>query len=178
MASKAVGGKPVRLVLSRKENFASAASREGVVANVKAGFRKDGKCTAYRVRFVLDAGAFADYTVNVSRTMGYAAEGVYEVPNVYCESYAVYTNKIPTTALRGFGYPESNWVLEQVFERASRRLGMDSASIRRINLVQPGKSHTATGEALREDSGDPTRVLETLLGRLGWGQKLSRPSSP
>ena len=65
-----------RLLLSRKENFASAASRDGMVASAKAGFRKDGKCTAYEVRFVVDAGAYADYTVNVSRTMGYAAEGV------------------------------------------------------------------------------------------------------
>ncbi len=120
MASKAAYYKPVRLVLSRKENFSSAASREGVVANVRAGFRKGGRCVAYKVKFVLDAGAFADYTVNVSRTMGYAADGVYEIPNVYCESFAVYTNKIPTTALRGFGYPESNWALEQVFERAAK----------------------------------------------------------
>ena len=81
MASKAVGYRPVKLVLSRKDNFASSASREGVVATVKAGFTKDGKCVAYKVRFVLDAGAYADYTVNVSRAMGYSAEGVYEVPN-------------------------------------------------------------------------------------------------
>lgn len=178
MASKAVGGRPVKLLLSRKENFASTASREAVVASVRAGFRKDGKCTAYKVRFVLDAGAFADYTVNVSRTMGYAAEGVYEIPNVNCESLAVYTNKIPTTALRGFGYPESNWALEQVFERASKKLGMDSSDIRRINLAQPGRSHTATGEPLREDSGDPTRVLDTLLASVDWGKKPSPPSSP
>ena len=120
LASKAVGYRPVKLVLSRKENFASSASREGVVANVKAGFTKEGKCTAYKVRFVLDAGGYADYTVNVSRSMGYSAEGVYEIPNVYCESLAVYTNKIPTTAMRGFGYPESIWLLEHVFERAAK----------------------------------------------------------
>ena len=52
LASKAVGGRPVKLLLSRMENFASAASRDGMVANVKAGFKKDGKCTAYEVRFV------------------------------------------------------------------------------------------------------------------------------
>ena len=178
MASKAVGGRPVKLLLSRKENFASAASRDGMVASAKAGFRKDGKCTAYEVRFVVDAGAYADYTVNVSRTMGYAAEGVYDIPNVHSESLAVYTNKIPTTAMRGFGYPEGNWVLEQVFERAAKKLGMDPARIRRINLVRPGESHTATGEPLREDSGDPTRVLETLLASVGWGENPSQPSSP
>jgi len=178
MASKAVGNRPVKLLLSRKENFASAASREGVVANVKAGFRKDGKCVAYKVRFVLDAGAYADYTVNVSRAMGYSAEGVYEVPNVQCESLAVYTNKIPTTAMRGFGYSESNWVLEQVFERAAKKLGMDSAKLRRINLLRPGESHTATGEKLREDVGDPRKVLQTVLEGIDWNGKTPFASEP
>jgi CO/xanthine dehydrogenase Mo-binding subunit len=178
LASKAVGYRPVKLVLSRKENFASAASREGVVANVKAGFTKDGKCLAYKVRFVLDAGAYADYTVNVSRAMGYSAEGVYEIPNVYCESLAVYTNKIPTTAMRGFGYSESNWVLEQVFERAAKKLGMDSAKIRRINLLRPGESHTATGEKVREDVGDPRKVLQSVLEAIDWDGRVEPASEP
>jgi len=178
LASKAAGYRPVKLVLSRKENFASAASREGVVANVKAGFTREGKCVAYKVRFVLDAGAYADYTVNVSRAMGYSAEGVYEIPNVYCESLAVYTNKIPTTAMRGFGYSESNWVLEQVFERAAKKLGMDSAKIRRINLLRPGESHTATGERVREDVGDPRKVLQTLTEAIDWEGKVTPPSEP
>ncbi len=176
MASKLVGYRPVKLVLSRKETFASGASREGVFAHVKAGFRTDGKCVAYDVRFVLDAGAYADYTVNVARAMGYSAEGVYEIPNVHCESYAVYTNKIPTTAMRGFGYAESNWVLEQVFERAAKTLGIDSGAIRRTNLLRPGESHTATGEKLREDVGDPRKVLQTLLKEVGWGEKPGPPS--
>ncbi len=178
LASKAVGYRPVKLVLSRKENFASSASREGVVANVKAGFTRDGKCVAYKVRFVLDAGAYADYTVNVSRAMGYSAEGVYEVPNVHCESLAVYTNKIPTTAMRGFGYAESNWVLEQVFERAAKKLGMDSAKIRRVNLLRPGESHTATGEKVREDVGDPRKVLQTVLEAIDWEGKAEPASQP
>jgi CO/xanthine dehydrogenase Mo-binding subunit len=178
MASKLIGYRPVKLTLSRKENFASSASREAVVANVKAGFTRDGRCVAYKVRFVLDAGAYADYTVNVSRAMGYSAEGVYEIPNVYCESLAVYTNKIPTTAMRGFGYAESNWVLEQVFERAAKKLGIDSARIRRVNLLRPGESHTATGEKLREDVGDPRKVLQTVLQQIGWGEKVARPSAP
>jgi CO/xanthine dehydrogenase Mo-binding subunit len=176
-ASMVAGYRPVKLILSRKENFASSASREGVVANVKAGFTKEGKCIAYKVRFVLDAGAYADYTVNVSRAMGYSAEGVYEVPNVYCESFAVYTNKAPTTALRGFGYSESNWVLEQVFERAAKKLGLDSAKVRRINLLRPGESHTATGEKLTEDVGDPRKVLQTLLEEMEWDEKLPAASS-
>src|SRR5207253_10354878 len=84
----------------------------------------------------------------------------------------------PTTAMRGFGYAESNWVLEQVFERAAKRLGIDSAVLRRMNLLKPGESQTATGEKLREDVGDPRKVLQTLLKELGWGEKNPPSSKP
>ncbi len=179
MASKAAGHKPVRLVLSRKEQFASSSSfREGVLAHVRAGFRKDGRCVSYKVKFVLDAGAYADYTVNVARAVAYSCEGVYELPNVYCESYAVYTNKVPATALRGFGYPESNWVLEQVFERAARKLGIDAVKIRKVNMIKPGESYSATGERIREDVGDPRKVLQTVLEEIRWGEKVGVASSP
>ena len=54
LLSKKVG-RPVKLVLSRKEQFCSAPVREGFHASVKAGFKKDGKLFAYKARFVMDA---------------------------------------------------------------------------------------------------------------------------
>jgi len=168
----------VKLVLNRREQFVSAAVREGFHAFVKAGFKKDGRFIAYDVKFILDAGAYADYTVNVGRAAGYSADGSYEIPNIRVESLTVYTNKVPTTALRGFGYPENHWVLEQVIERAAKKLVLDPAEIRRINLVKPGKSYTATGEKLREDVGNPQKVLETLLDDLEWEKKPENPPEP
>jgi carbon-monoxide dehydrogenase large subunit len=103
---------------------------------------------------------------------------VYEIPNVHCESIVAYTNKAPTTALRGFGYPESNWVLEQVFERAGKKLGIESTKMRRINLLRPGESHTATGEELREDAGDPRKVLQGVVEEMKLDEKVPPPSSP
>ncbi|MCL7404178.1 MAG: xanthine dehydrogenase family protein molybdopterin-binding subunit [Thaumarchaeota archaeon] len=176
--SKAAGYRPVKLVLSRKEQFSTAAVREGFHAFAKAGFNKDGKFNAYSVRFILDAGAYADYTVNVGRAVGYSADGCYEIPNITVESLTVYTNKIPTTALRGFGYPESHWVLEQIMDRAAKKLGIDPVEIRRINLVKPGHSYTCTGERLREDAGDPQKVLETLIDQINWSKPSGNPSKP
>jgi carbon-monoxide dehydrogenase large subunit len=80
--------------------------------------------------------------------------------------------------MRGFGYSESNWVLEQVFERAAKKLGMDSAKIRRVNLLRPGESDTATGERVREDAGDPRKVLQTVTEAIDWGGKMAQPSEP
>jgi len=57
LLSKRAGYRPVKLVLSRKEQFSSAPVREGFHASVKAGFKKDGTMVAYKARFVMDAAA-------------------------------------------------------------------------------------------------------------------------
>ena len=178
LLSKKAGYKPVKLVLSRKEQFCSAPLREGFHASVKAGFRKDGKLFAYKARFVMDAGGYADYTVNVCRAAGYSSEGCYEVPNIYCESLAVYTTKVPTSAMRGFGYPESHWALERIMEMAAEKLKIDPVDIRMKNLLKPGISETGTGERLREDAGDPVSVLKSVAQSLNWGKPSEKPTQP
>lgn len=178
LLSKKAGYKPVKLVLSRKEQFCSAPVREGFHASVKAGFKKDGKLFAYKARFVMDAGGYADYTVNVCRAAGYSSEGCYEVPNIQCESLAVYTTKVPTSAMRGFGYPESHWALERVMDMAAEKLKLDPLEIRLKNLLKPGISETGTGERLREDAGDPVSVARSVAKSIGWGLPSQKPTRP
>ncbi|MDG6929482.1 MAG: xanthine dehydrogenase family protein molybdopterin-binding subunit [Nitrososphaerota archaeon] len=175
MLSKKAGNKPVKLVLSRKEQFTSAAVREAFYAHVSAGFSKEGKLLAYRARFVMDCGGYGDYTVNVSRTAGYAADGAYDIEHLDVECNAVYTNKVPTTAMRGFGYPEGHWALEQVMDRAAAKLGLDPVKIRLANMVRPGESCTGTGERIRPDAGDPKKVLEAIVREMGIGKKAPQP---
>lgn len=177
LLSKKAGYKPVKLVLSRKEQFCSAPVREGFHASVKAGFKKDGKLFAYKARFVMDAGGYADYTVNVCRAAGYSSEGCYEVPNIHCESLAVYTTKVPTSAMRGFGYPESHWALERIMDMAAEKLGLDPVEIRLKNLLKPGISETGTGERLREDAGDPVSVAKSIAKSIGWGIPSEKPTT-
>jgi len=178
LLSKRAGFRPVKLVLSRKEQFCSAAVREGFHALVKAGFRKDGKMVAYKARFVMDAGGYADYTVNVCRAAGYSSEGCYEVPNIFCESLAVYTTKGATGSMRGFGYPESHWALERTIEMAAEKLKVDPVELRLKNLLKPGQSETGTGERLREDAGDPVRCLKSVAESIGWGETSGKPTRP
>ena len=178
LLSKKAGYKPVKLVLSRKEQFCSAPVREGFHASVKAGFKKDGKLFAYKARFIMDAGGYADYTVNVCRAAGYSSEGCYEVPNINCESLAVYTTKVPTTAMRGFGYPESHWALERILEMAADKLKISPVDIRMKNLLKPGISETGTGERLREDAGDPVSVLKSVAQSLSWDTPSEKPKRP
>jgi carbon-monoxide dehydrogenase large subunit len=177
LLSKKVG-RPVKLVLSRKEQFCSAPLREGFHASVKAGFKPDGKLFAYKARFVMDAGGYGDYTVNVCRAAGYSSEGCYEVPNIYCESLAVYTNKVPTSAMRGFGYPESHWALERIMDMAAEKLKLDPLDLRLKNMLKPGISETGTGERLREDAGDPVSVAKSVANSIGWDVPSEKPTRP
>lgn len=170
--------RPVKLVFSRKEQFSSSLVVDSYKAKAKMGLTKDGKIVAYEVRFLFDCGAFADYTVNVSRTAGYMCGGPYDIDNIYCESIALYTNKVPTTAFRGFGHPENHFVLELMIEKAAKALGMDPVELRLKNLLVPGKSLTCTGAKLREDGGRPDQVLKAAAEAIEWSEEPEKPKEP
>jgi carbon-monoxide dehydrogenase large subunit len=171
-------GRPVRLELNREENFIYMAQRAGFVFKMKTGATKDGKIIAHWGEYYLDAGAYADYTVNVSRSVGYKPTGPYEVPNIAVDTYAVYTNKIPTTAFRGFGMQEMHFAFEQQVDIIARKLGIDPVELRLKNVLIPGKSLTATQEKLREDAGDPAGVIKEVAKMIEWGKPSEKPDKP
>jgi len=174
LLSKAIGGIPVKLVLSREENFFVAPSKVGVSAQGELGVSKEGKLLALRINYIVDAGAYADYAVNVGKTMGYIGAGPYDVPNVWIDSTTVYTNKPFATAFRGFGILEAHWVVERLIETASRKLGMDPFQLRMMNRLRPG-STTSTGQRITEGNGDLGKCLQLAADLIGW--KSSRPSA-
>ncbi len=170
--------RPVKLVLSRAEQFRSAPLTASFKANARMGMTKDGRIVAYEARFLFDCGAFADYTVNVARTAGYMCGGPYDIDDVFCETIAVYTNKAPTTAFRGFGHPENHFVLELMMEKAAKALGMDPVEFRLKNLLKPGISTTCTGTKLRKDAGRPDIALERAAKAIGWSEEPAEPVEP
>ena len=178
LLSKLSGYRPVKLSLSREENFTSAAVRVGLHARIKTGVSKDGRMIAEEIRYVFDAGAYADYAVNVGRAAGYAGVGPYEIPNVKVESYTVYTNKTYATAFRGFGHMELHWCVERQMDIVARKLGIDPVEFRLKNLHKPGKSITATGVRVREDAGRPDLCLKAVAEALGWGKPREKPDRP
>ncbi|MGC8752572.1 MAG: xanthine dehydrogenase family protein molybdopterin-binding subunit [Fervidicoccaceae archaeon] len=180
MLSKKAGYKPVKLSMSRAEQMKSMPIVAGYRAKAKMGFRKDGRIVAYSVRFLFDGGAFADYAVNVARTAGYACTGVYDMPNAYCESITAYTNKVPTTAIRGFGYPENHWVLERMMDIGAKELGLDPLEIRSKNFLRMGDptSTTGYGTPMRADQGDLPGVMKTSAELIEWDKEPEQPKEP
>jgi len=171
--SKAAGGRPVKVVATREQEFNTLPSRQGLHSTVEIGADRDGVIGALKATYVWDAGAYADYGVNVGRAAAYSGAGPYVVPNCWIDSYVVYTNKIFGTAYRGFGHLEVLWGIERAIDMMARKLAMDPVEFRRANLLREGET-TITGEPFTAGHGSPVGCLDAAAQAIAWG----RPSDP
>ena len=131
-------GRPIKLRLTREEEFYTAFVRQGLVGYFKMGCDANGKLLAMENRFYWDGGAYTEYGVNITRASGYSSTGPYEVPNVKTDSYCVYTNHPVGGPMRGFGMPEMHAGLEQCIDELALAIGMDAVEFRKLNCVKDG----------------------------------------
>ncbi len=167
-------GRPIKLRLTREEEFFTAFVRQGVVAHFKMGCDADGRLLAMENRFYWDGGAYTEYGVNITRASGYSSSGPYNVPNVKTDSYCVYTNHPVGGPMRGFGMPEMHAGLEQCIDELAHAIKMDPVEFRKINCVKAGDT-LVTGMKMH-----PTGLSECLVKAaqaINWGRK-DPPSAP
>ena len=136
--ARVVSGHPVKVRLTREEEFFCAFVRQGLIAKTKVGARADGEILAMKTEYYWDAGAYTEYGVNIARASGYSSTGPYRIPNVETDSYCVYTNHPVGGPMRGFGMPEIHWGIEQIMDIVADELGMDKAEFRMKNCLREG----------------------------------------
>lgn len=167
-------GRPIKLRLTREEEFYTAFVRQGVTAHFKMGCDKNGKLLAMENQFYWDGGAYTEYGVNITRASGYSSSGPYDVPNVKTDSYCVYTNHPVGGPMRGFGMPEMHAGLEQCIDELAYAIEMDPVHFRRLNCVKTG-STLVTGMIMHPTG--LSECLEKAAEAIGWGRK-EPPSAP
>ncbi|MBS3815166.1 MAG: xanthine dehydrogenase family protein molybdopterin-binding subunit [Hadesarchaea archaeon] len=166
--SRESGGRPVKLELTREEQFSSSSIRQGLTARIKTGVKENGEITAMEIEYIWDSGAYADYTVNVGRASGYASTGPYEIPNVKTDSYTVYTNRPYGTAFRGFGHVPFHWATERQMDLIAHELDMDPTEFRLKNALLPG-GVSATGAKLENKIGRLDECIKAVKKELEKG---------
>jgi len=171
--SREAGGRPVKIVATREQEFNTLPSRQGLHSTIEIGTTSAGKITAFKATYVWDAGAYADYGVNIGRAAAYAGAGPYSIDNCWIDSLVVYTNKVFGTAYRGFGHLEVLWGVERAMDLMARKLGMDPVAFREGNLLKEGDT-TITGEPFTKGHGNPHQCLQSVADAIGWGT----PSDP
>jgi CO/xanthine dehydrogenase Mo-binding subunit len=167
--SRRAGGRPVKFMASREQEFSLLPCRSALTYRIKTGVSSEGKILGQQMTMYWDSGAYADYAVNVTRASGYSAGGPYEIPNARVDAYTIYTNKPFGTAYRGFGHVEFFWGLERHMDLVARAIGMDPLAFRRRNALRPG-STTLTGERIHEHTGNVVACLDAAAKAIGYGR--------
>jgi aldehyde oxidoreductase len=140
--------KPVKVHLTRDESIIMHPKRHPVWMEISLACDSTGKFTALKLNAVGDTGAYASVGTKVmERVVGHATGG-YSVPVVDIKAVTVYTNNIPSGAMRGFGVPQVTFAVEGCVDELCRMGGFDRWQIRFDNALEDGK-RTATGQLLR-----------------------------
>lgn len=128
-------GRPVRIELSRKEEFLAGRRRHSTKSSVKMGLKRDGTITAIHAVTVMDTGAYLSSGPGVARRAGQGALYLYRCSNVRYDGYIVYTNRPTAGSYRALGAPQGHFALESVVDKAAATLNMNPLEFRLKNHV-------------------------------------------
>ena len=178
-ASKLVGGRPVKWVESRRENYQSTTHGRDHITYLEAAVTRDGEVKGLRVKTYANLGGrLSTIGPGVPTTLyGRVLAGPYKIPNVHCTVTGVYTNTTFVDAYRGAGRPEATYVVERMMDLVADELGLDPAEVRRRNFLPPdafpydnpsGLGTAAGGAKIYIDSGNYEPALDKALGMIGY----------
>lgn len=140
--------RPVRYFYSRSEEMQVSSTRSAWRIYVKDGVARDGHIIARKVKSYADSGAYSRQTPYALTKHAANAAGPYAIPNVSIDAYCVYTNRQPSSAMRGFGVTMASFALEVQMDKIAERVGVDPWTIRFINAYHDGdmKPHRKLAE--------------------------------
>src|SRR5271166_6275565 len=155
--------RPVKWTAERTESFLSDAHGRDHVSHAELALDANGKITGLRVHTIANLGAYLSTFASSVPTYlyGILLSGQYDIPAIYCEVDAVYTNTAPVDAVRGAGRPEATFLVERIVELAARETGRDPADFRRQNFVKSFPHQTPVVFAY--DVGDYGKALDKAL---------------
>jgi CO/xanthine dehydrogenase Mo-binding subunit len=156
--------RPVKLVLSRMQDFEVQRSRHPARIWMKTGAQRDGTILVRDVRITTDGGAYADESPSVLTFALMMSRGPYRIANVRARGQTVYTNKLRAGSFRGFGNPQASFAGESQIDEIAAKLGIDPLELRLKNAMQP--NDTAFG-----GHPVPSCVLQECLERVRDAQR-------
>ncbi len=164
--------KPVKISLTREEDMYEHCSYE-MYLRIKAGARKDGVLTAGELENIMDIGA---HQIQSYPLLGVALGwfvSLYKWRNIRYRGIAVYTNKVPSCAMRGFGNPQVTWAVETIVDELAEKLGIDPLEFRLKNYVGKGDVFWGQGPTVKsivKSDGVPY-TLKKGAELIGWSER-------
>ncbi|HET7716942.1 MAG TPA: xanthine dehydrogenase family protein molybdopterin-binding subunit [Bauldia sp.] len=158
-------GRPVKYAYSREEEMQVSSPRAAERIYIKDGVMNDGRIVARQIRLYVDAGAYSRHSPYGTTKAAAHFPGPYTIPNVSVDAHCVYTNRTPSSAMRGFGVTIGDFALEVQMDKLARLVGMDPIAFRIRNAYRDGdmKAHgeITKGAALIE-------TMQAAANLAGW----------
>jgi 4-hydroxybenzoyl-CoA reductase subunit alpha len=143
--------KPVKIVLSREEEFMATKRRTAMFYYLRTGVKKDGTFIAKEARVFTEGGAYTSMGATALYLTGFFQAFPYVWPSYRYDGYRVYTNTVPSSAMRGFGAPQAHFCAESQIELIAKELGLDPIEMRRKNAMYAG--YEVPGQAWIQSCG-------------------------
>jgi CO/xanthine dehydrogenase Mo-binding subunit/CO/xanthine dehydrogenase FAD-binding subunit len=167
-------GRPVRLVLSREEEFATTKCRHDFDVELSTGADAEERLTHRDARLVVDNGAYNHSGPSVTGAAVATLASLYRTPAVEVRATLVDTNKHPGGQFRGYGCPQVEFAIESQMDELADALGLDPIDFRIRNANQPGD---VTLAGWRLGSAHLVECLEAVRAAIGWDEKRARGGS-
>ena len=136
--STQVGGRPVKLDLTREETFACTRVRHAIRVHLITYARKDGTFVARKCESFSNQGAYASHGHSIAAKGITAFSQIYKCDAYEADAYTIYTNRAAAGAMRAYGIPQMTFALESHVEDIAKKLGIDSIELRRKNMMEVG----------------------------------------
>jgi CO/xanthine dehydrogenase Mo-binding subunit len=166
-------GQPVKIILSREEEFFLGKPRSASVIHLKTGVARDGTLTARQARMYFDTG-FACHPRSTEIAPS-VIRGPYTIPHVRFEAFSVYTNKMGCGSFRGPGGIQAQFAGESQIDIICRELGIDPLEFRRRNGVRDGGT---SGAGVRLRHVGMLAALDRAAQVGDWGKPGSKARQP
>jgi carbon-monoxide dehydrogenase large subunit len=155
--------RPVKWTSDRSEAFLTDAHGRDHVTHAELALDANGKILALRAKTIANLGAYmSTFSSSVPTYLyGTLLSGQYDIPSIYCEVDAVYTNTAPVDAYRGAGRPEATFVVERLVEVAARQMGIEPTELRKRNFIKTFPHQTPV--IMAYDAGDYLASMKKAL---------------
>jgi len=163
--------RPVKMTYDREWSMRESYKRHPYRVSCKLGVTSTGMMKAMKMRIIADGGAYCSVSPWVTWRSTVQCCGPYIVDDVWCDTYAVYTNNIYTGAFRGFGSPQINFCIEQLVEIAAEKIGISSITMRQLNMVTQDCT-TITGQKLNAHVVSMQQVFDAARKASDYDRKI------
>ena len=167
MAAKVVN-RPVKLVISRKQNFSITGHRPYTWQRVALGAKQDGTLTSIIHEAIGETATFELFAENVLD----ATRLLYACPNVQTKYRLAEVDISAPTPMRGPGDAQGSFALESALDELAYKLNIDPVELRLINYAEsdPESDLPWSSKALRE-------CYQKGAERIGWDKRNPQPRS-